>query len=501
MSYKLDLSHLDRDGDVSITQQLVDLFAQAIEDGKLDPGEKLPTTRALAAEAGVNHLTAARVYRRLAELGYVTASVGRGTFVRTITPAAAGADEEGDDWQTYALPEHDGSYAEQVMEDSFRLPDEPGMISLPAAWQPPRLYPTEELARITADIFAEEGGAALSYLTAEGLYDLREQLAKLGRERGFATEPGEIIVTSGARQAIDLVMRTLLDPGDVAVVESPTFAGLLASLRATGARVIGIPVDADGLDVAGLERVLARHEVKVCALQPACNNPTGRDLSPERRARLAQLARERSFFVVEDHVYADVRFEGESVRPLREEIPGHAIYINSLSKTVGGGLRIGWLAARGPVLQRLAALKLDSDFHTASLTQHIAARYLASGGYTRQLEETRPFYRERRDALLDALDRHLAGEYRVDAPRGGHHVWVTLTRPVDERALYREAVRYGVSFTPGGIVRADRASSTQLRLSFSLGDPPELDEGVRRLARALREVRRRDRGAATVPVS
>jgi len=236
-------------------------------------------------------------------------------------------------------------------------------------------------------------------------------------------------------------------------------------------------------------------------LQPACSNPTGRDLSPERRARLAQLAKERGFFVVEDHVYSDLRYEGEAVRPLREEIPGHSIYIDSLSKTVGGGLRIGWLAARGPVRDRLAALKLDTDFHTATLTQHIAARYLASGGYSRQLEATLPFYRERRDALVAALERHLAGEYRVDVPQGGHHVWVTLTRPVDEHALYREAVRHGVTFTPGGVVRADRASSTQLRLSFSLVDPPELDEGVRRLARALREVRRRDRGAATVPLS
>src|SRR5204863_5804729 len=130
MSYEVDLSHLDRDGDVSITQQLVDLFARAIDDGKLEPGEKLPTTRALAAEAGVNHLTAARVYRRLAELGYVTASVGRGTFVRTITPVPAGAEEEGDEWQVYALPDHESSYAEQVQEDAFRLPDEPDMISL-----------------------------------------------------------------------------------------------------------------------------------------------------------------------------------------------------------------------------------------------------------------------------------------------------------------------------------------------------------------------------------
>jgi 2-aminoadipate transaminase len=387
------------------------------------------------------------------------------------------------------------------MDDAFRLPEEPGMISLATGWPSPRLYPSAELARITADVFAEEEGAALSYLTAEGLYDLREQVAKMGRERGFASDPSEIIVTSGARQAIDLVARTLLEPGDVAVVESPTFAGVLASLRAAGARVIGVPVDADGLDVAALERVLARHEVKLCALQPNCHNPTGRDLSPVRRTRLAELALERSFFVVEDHVYSDVRFEGEGVRPLREEIPGHAIYINSLSKTVGGGLRIGWLAARGPVRERLAMLKLDTDFHTATLIQHIAARYLASGGYEKQLADTLPFYRERRDALVQALERHLAGEYRLDVPHGGHHVWVTLNRPVDERALYREAVRYGVSFTPGGVVRSDRASSTQIRLSFSLLDPPELDEGVRRLARALREVRRRDRGTATVPVS
>src|SRR5436305_3520930 len=385
MSYKIDLSDIERDGAQSITQQLVDRFTRAIDDGLLDPGEKLPTTRAVAGEAGVNHLTAARVYRRLAELGYVTATVGRGTFVRTITPVPAGAEEEeSDEWQAYALPEHEFSYADQVVAEAFSMPDEPGMISLSAGWPSPRLYPTDELARITADVFAEEGGAALSYLTAEGLYDLREQLAKMGRERGFATEASEIIVTSGARQAIDLVARTLLEPGDVAAVESPTFAGILSSLRAARARVIGVPVDADGLDVGALERILARHEVKLVAVQPACSNPTGRDLAPERRARLAQLARERGFFVVEDHVYSDLRYEGEPVRPLREEIPGHAIYINSLSKTVGGGLRLGWLAARGPVRDRLATLKLDSDFHTNTLVQHIAARYLESGGYDRQ---------------------------------------------------------------------------------------------------------------------
>jgi DNA-binding transcriptional MocR family regulator len=496
MSYKLDLSQLDREGPTSITQQLVDLISTAIEDGKLDPGEKLPTTRALAADAGVNHLTAARVYRRLAELGYVTASVGRGTFVRTLVPAAS--EEQGDDWQVWAMPDRPATYSEQVQDDAFRLAREPGIISLSTGWPSPRLYPTEELAQITADVFREEGGAALSYLTAEGLYALREQIATKWR---FATEPEEIIVTSGARQAIDLVCRALLEPGDVAVVESPTYTGLLTSLRATGARVIGVPFDKDGLDLDALEHVLARHEVKLCALQTVSQNPTGRDLSPERRERLAKLARDRNFFVLEDGVYSDVRFDGEAPPPLRELAPGHVIYCDSMSKTVGGGLRMGWLAARGPVFDRLAMLKLNSDFHTNTLSQHITARFLAQGGYERHIEASNPFYRERRDDLMAALERHLPGEYKAEVPSGGHHVWMQLTRPLEERALYREAVRQGVTFTPGGTVTAERLPLTSLRLSFSLVDPPELDEGVRRLARAVREVRRRERYSATVPVS
>src|SRR3954447_18410387 len=399
MSHKINLSDLDRQGSSSITQQLVDRFTAAIEAGELEPGEKLPTTRALAAEAGVNHLTAARVYRRLAELGYVTASVGRGTFVRTLVPAAS--DEQGDDWQVWAMPDRPQTYPEQVMDDAFRLATDPGIISLSTGWPSPRLYPIDELAKITADVFREEGGNAISYLTAEGLYALREQLATKWR---FASDPEEIIVTSGARQAIDIVCRTLLEPGDVAVVETPTFIGLLSSLRGTGARVIGVPYDRDGLDLDALEHVLARHEVKLCALQTSSQNPTGRDLSDERRERLAKLARERNFFVLEDGVYSDVRFDGEQPPPLRSLAPGHVSYCDSMSKTVGGGLRIGWLAARGPVFDRLALMKLDTDFHTNTLAQHITARFLAQGGYERHIEASLPFYRERRDLMMEALE-------------------------------------------------------------------------------------------------
>jgi 2-aminoadipate transaminase len=499
MSHKLSLSDLERDGGVSITQQLVDRFSAAIEGGELAPGAKLPPTRELAAEAGVNHLTAARVYRKLAELGYVTASVGRGTFVRALAPARS--DTHGDDWQVYALPQNEISYSEQVLADTFSLAGRDDVISLATGWPAPSTYPTEALARIAADVFAEEGGNALSYLPAEGLFDLREQIAARGRAYGYAEDADEVVVTSGAQQAIALSVRATLEPGDVAVVESPTFIGMMTAMRGTGARVIGVPVDEDGFDVNALERLLARHEVKLVALQTACQNPTGRSISEARRERLAALAIDRNFFVLEDRVYADMRFEGKLVRSLRELAPAHVLYANSLSKVVGGGLRTGWVAARGPVRERIAMLKLDADFHSPTLIQHMAARWLATGAYDRHVKQTIPFYRERRDALLVALERHLAGEYRVDPPLGGHHLWVTLTRPLDERALYGEAARNGVTFTPGGAVTAERRSQTSLRLSFSLLDPEQLEEGVRRLARSIREVRRRARHAVAAPMS
>jgi DNA-binding transcriptional MocR family regulator len=499
MSYKLDLSDLKRDGDVSITQQLVDRFAAAIEAGELEPGSKLPPTRELAAEAGVNHLTAARAYRKLAELGYVTAQVGRGTFVRTLAPA--GSASHGDDWQVYALPPDEISYSEQVLADSFALANREDVLSLAIGWPSPQTYPTQELARIASGVFEDVGGEALSYLPAEGLFELRERLAARGRRYGWAEDADEIVVTSGAQQAIALTVRAALEPGDVAVVESPTFIGMLTALRGSGARVFGVPVDENGMDVEGLEHLLARHEVKLVALQTACQNPTGRSLSDERRARLAELSVERNFFVIEDRVYADMHFDGELRRPLRELAPAHVIYVNSLSKVVGGGLRSGWVAARGPVRDRIAMLKMEADFHSPTLIQHMAARWLATEAYERHVEGTIPFYRERRDALLAALERHMPGEYHADPPEGGHHVWVTLARPLDERVLYAEAARGGVMFTPGGAVTAERRSQTSLRLSFSLLGPEQLDEGVRRLARAIREVRRRARHSVAAPMS
>ncbi|HEX8123304.1 MAG TPA: PLP-dependent aminotransferase family protein [Solirubrobacteraceae bacterium] len=487
-----------------MTQQLVERFAALIDAGELEPGTKLPTTRALAEEAGVNPLTAARVYRRLGELGYTTATVGRGTFVRARPPKSgpiAAADADDDTWQLSALPRRSPSYAEQMLQESFRSPVRDDVIALAAGWADPASFPREAVEAAGRRVLADHMDETLHYSPVEGAPALREAIAAHGVRHGFATAPHEIVVTTGARQAVDLAARALLEPGDVAVVESPTFTGIVSSLEAAGARLLPMPVDDDGADVGAIERILARHEVKVVVLQTTCHNPTGTDLSAERRERLLALARERSFFVLEDGVYAGLRFDGPRLPALRNEAPAHVVHVESLSKTVAGGLRIGWIAAQGPVLSRLAHLKMNSDLHTPALTQLVAAELLRGDGYEEHVRESAEIYRGRRDVMIEALDRHLGDAATWMVPRGGHNIWVTLDRPVDERLLYAEALREGVTFLPGGAAQPEPTGSTSLRLSFSIVAPERFDEGIRRLARALRAVQRRDRIAATGIVS
>jgi DNA-binding transcriptional MocR family regulator len=501
MSYILDLSDIDREGEESITAQIAERIRSAIDAGELAPGAKLPSTRALAEQAGVNHLTAVRVYRRLGEEGYVTAGVGRGTFVRSVPPPAA-ADDDGV-WQHAVLPEQQPSYVNEVFAETMHIsrgtptgwigmpPADAEMLDMSVAWTAPELHPVEQLRAMADELFQTHGGPMLGYSQVEGVPELLEEIARRGEVSGFARSPDELIVTSGARQGIDLVCRTVVRPGDVVVVESPTFIGTLSSLQATGARVLGVPFDRGGIDVEAFERILARHEVKLLALQTGSQNPTGQDLAPDRAARIVELAQERSFFVLEDGVYATVRFKDGPVPPrLRQSAPDHVIYVDSLSKTIGGGLRIGWVSATGEARRRIAELKLGTDVHTSTLTQYLAMRWLASGGHDDHVKRVNKVYAKRGAALLESVNRRLGDEVTVLEPNGGHNLWLTFRRPIDERMLFAEALRNRVGFTPGRALRPEPSSQSSLRLSFPMLDEERLDAGVRRLAVAVRAVRR-----------
>jgi DNA-binding transcriptional MocR family regulator len=512
MSYTLDLSDIDREGEESITGQIADRIRTAIDSGELAPGDKLPSTRALAEQAGVNHLTAVRVYRRLAEEGYVTAGVGRGTFVRTVPPPAA-ADDDGV-WQHAVLPEQQPSYVNEVFAETMHLsrgtptgwisapPDEAEMLDMSVAWTAPHLHPVEQLRELTDELFRTHGGAMLGYSQPEGVPELLVELARRGEVSGFAQSPDELVVTSGARQGIDLACRTAVRPGDVVVCESPTFIGTLSSLQATGARVLGVPFDKGGIDMEALERILTRHEVKLVALQTGSQNPTGQDLAPDRAARLVELAQERSFFILEDGVYATVRFnDGPAPPRLRQSAPDHVIYVDSLSKTIGGGLRVGWIAASGEARRRIAELKLGTDVHSSTLTQYMAMRWLETGGHDEHVKRVNKIYAKRGRALLESVNRRLGDEVTVLEPNGGHNLWLTFRRPIDERLLFAEALRNRVGFTPGRALRPEQSSQSSLRLSFPLLDEERLDEGVRRLAVAIRAVRRQSSGGWAAALS
>ena len=483
------LQRIDRDAEQSLTQQLVEAFVAAIDAGELGSGAKLPTTRALAATVGINQLTASRVYRRLQEMGLVISGVGRGTFVRdaaAIRTEAAGAG--GTAWQSYVLPPTRETPAGRMIGDLSRQAFDGDLIALSAAYPAPELYPLAELEAATLAVLADEGPAAYGYEPVEGSTVLREQLAALGRSRGLRDDADNIVVTTGARQGLTIVTRAILRPGDTVACESPSYMGVVDALRAIEANVLQVPVDEDGLDIDALEQLLRHHEIRLLALQSRLQNPTGWDLSEPRRRRLVELAQQHGFFIMEDSVYADLRLDGEGPPSLRTLDPDHVVAVDSLSKTLTPGMRVGWVAASGPVLDRLVVEKRNDDMHSPTFTQHVVARYLASGDYPRQLQRAREIHRVRRDAMMDAIGRHLGGLATTPRPAGGANVWVTLDAPLDEQDLYARAVAAGVSFTRGSTMLLERTGATHLRLSFSFLAPERIDEGVRRLAEVIRSM-------------
>jgi DNA-binding transcriptional MocR family regulator len=493
------LRTVDRDAKLSLTRQLADVFATAIASGELGPGAKLPTTRELAEIAGINQLTAGRCYRRLQDQGLVVSAVGRGTFVR----AAAGnaADTADLSWQTYALgPPRDG-YAGRVLSEAVEHAGSARLVALSVGYPSSEQIPLAELEEATRATLDTQALASFEYCPIEGADELRAQLATLGRARGLDDDADSIVITTGGRQGLTVAARAVLRTGDVVACESPTYMGLLESLRATGATVMPVTIDEQGFDVQALERLLRGREVRMVALQPRGHNPTGRDMSEERRVRLLELAARHGFFVLEDAVYADLRYEGADPGSLRALDPAHVICVDSLSKTVAPGLRTGWIAASGPVLDRIIAEKRDDDAHCATLPQLVAANFLAAGHYPEQVARARQLYRARRDALLESLDSELRGVASFTRPHAGGHVWVTLEHPRDDRELYRAALAAGVSYVPGPAMLVEPPLATHLRLSFTATTPERLREGVRRLGRAIRAQPHAPRHRHTLPVA
>ncbi|MBP7414005.1 MAG: PLP-dependent aminotransferase family protein [Giesbergeria sp.] len=383
-----------------------------------------------------------------------------------------------------------------AIRELFKLLGKPGIISFAGGFPDSAMFDVDGIRAATERALTEEPGAALQYGATEGYQPLREQLSAFMASKGAqGVAPEQLIVTTGSQQALDLLGKTMIGPGDKVIVEGPTFLATIQCFRLYGAEVISAPIDGDGVQVDALEKLIAEHRPKLVYLIPTFGNPSGATLSLERRKKVLELAVKYQTLLVEDDPYGDLYF-GEAPPPsllaLSHEVPGSRDWLahcGSLSKVLSPGLRVGWLIAPPELLAKAVMCKQFSDAHTSTFAQATAAQYLKAGRMPATLANVRAVYAERAQALCDALRQELGDAVEFVQPQGGLFVWLRLTgaggKQQDATALAKAAIEKGVAFVPGTPFFAQNPDPATLRLSFATADVAKIREGVARLAQAL----------------
>lgn len=484
----MDLA-IDRSNPVPLYLQISQRIREQILAGRLPEGYQLPAERRLARALGVTRTTILAAYRELKSDALVDAHVGRGTVVVPRRYAAAPAPSVHPlAWDQLAR-EGLGPGQDPLVRDLLALTERRDVITLSVGLPAADLLPMDRVRELQTALLDEMGSSLLLHSPTEGVSTFRETLAGLATTRGIECSPNEVLVTSGSQQALDLVARTFLAPGDTVVVEEPTFFGALQVFRSAHARVLGVPTDADGMRTDVLESLLARHRPKLIYTLPTFGNPTGAVLSSQRRQHLVELATRFQVPVVEDDSYSELRYDGDAVPPLKAlDRFGHVVYLSSFSKVLFPGLRVGWLVAPRAAIRRLALIKQAVDLHTTTPGQWILDRFIRSGDFRRHVARCRQAYALRRDTMDSALRAAAGGDLTWQTPAGGFYLWARLHRKVPQGALLARAADQCVSYLPGTACFVNDPGESYLRLNFTYPTPEQIKEGVRRLVEALRQV-------------
>ena len=374
------------------------------------------------------------------------------------------------------------------IREILKVTQRPEVISFAGGLPAPELFPVKRLAAATQQVFEEEGTRALQYSTTEGHPPLRRKIAeRMKATWGAQVIPEQILVTSGSQQGLDLTGKLFLDEGDVVLCESPTYLGALSAWNVMRPRWVEVATDDDGMDPAALEAKLRAHpNAKAIYVIPTFQNPSGRTWSLERRRRFMEVVERHDVWVVEDNPYGELRLEGESVPSLKSlDTKGRVVALGTFSKVFCPGLRIAWVAAELSVIERLVILKQGADLQTATLSQLQVNRYLEENDLDADIAKIIPVYRERRDAMLSALEKEMPAGVRWTRPEGGLFLWVTLPTNLNARTLLDECVRQNVAFVPGGAFFPNGGNENTLRLNYSNMPIERIREGVKRLAASV----------------
>lgn len=480
---------IDTGSDIPLFRQIADQIRRAVEDQRLPPGFRLPPTRQLALDLGVNRNTVVAAFDLLIQEGLISSHTGRGSFVNPplAFPPVSPETGAGDSWFTAFSRGVEGSGVGNLLA-AYRLATAGDGISFAGSYPAGDLMPVDPFRRALASALRRRGAEVLSYGPLAGFGSLRAAIAAGMRRFGAAAGAEEILITSGSQQALELAFRALVDPGDPVILEDPTYTGALSALNSLGARLVGVPADEEGIRPDLLARALDRHRPRALYLQPAFHNPTTRVMPEARRREVLALAVRAGCAIIEDDWAADLRLEGHELPPLYVMDGGrHVIYISTFSKKLMPGLRIGWAAAPRPVVDRLVALKQIEDLGTSPLLQAGLDQFLRDGGLEDHLRRVRRAYRERRDALHEALVRAMPPGTHWHPPQGGLFFWIRLPAGLDSSELAGAARRRGVLFSPGEVFQAESGGRDCLRLTFAALAPEAIARGIGILGELVRE--------------
>ena len=380
-----------------------------------------------------------------------------------------------------------------AMRDLMEITARPEVISLAGGLPDTATFPPESFAAQMTRIAQESSAEALQYGPTEGFKRTKECIREVMRAEGMDPDLDDIIVTTGGQQAIDLVAKTLVDPGDVVICEAPTYPGAVPVFCAYEAETIQVPIDGDGLIVEELEATLDQlaaegRRPKFIYSVPTFQNPAGQTLSAERRLKLVDLVRERELLLVEDNPYALLRYEGEPQDSLYKLDGGdYVLYLGTFSKILSPGIRLGWLCAPPPIMEKVVLGKQASDLCTSTLSQYFVDEYFGEGRWREYIDSLCGVYHSRRDAMLEALDEYFPAEATWSRPDGGLFLWATLPSYIDTTDLLARALRENVAFVPGAAAFVDGRGGSSMRLNFSASHEDEIREGVKRIGRVVKE--------------
>jgi GntR family transcriptional regulator/MocR family aminotransferase len=480
---------LDPASEQPLYRQIEAYLRDNIRSGALPADTRLPSTRELAEALGVSRITVKNAFAELESDGIIESRARSGTYVaKLILPppsAQRAADFEWPLWQQEVLA--DAPAPGRIYLNRPRRTAGRDLIRFTGVGDPAH-FPVGDFLKAIQVVIRRDGVAAVNYGAYSGGYaPLRETIAQVLASQGIQTHPDQILITSGSQQAIALVCRVLLRPGDPILVAKPTYNYALDLFRTLGLKIIGVPIDKDGMQVELLEPLLQQHHPKLIYTIPNFQNPSGAYLPTARRRALAALAARYNAPILEDDYAGDLLYEGRTQPAVKAlDAGGNVIYVGTFSKMLMPGLRLGFLVADGPIIQYVMHDKWLHDFTTSTLIQRTLNEYVTIGRYKAHLRQSRRINRQRLDVMLDAIRHTLPAGVRCETPQGGLFLWLRLPDGISSKRLLPLALEAGVEFSPGGWFFPDEAEGAPyLRLNFAVQPPERIEEGIRRLRTAM----------------